>query len=157
VTIERRPLWDRFWAKVRFTGACWEWTGSTTPGGYGHIGAGGHDGQTLLAHRVAYQLLVGPISTGLTLDHLCRNRRCVNPDHLEPVTGRENTTRGRVPGGALYEKGMHYRSRWTHCPRGHEFTEANTSLKGGRRRCRECARIRNNKYNAARRQQECMN
>lgn len=73
---------DRFWEKVDKSGECWLWTAYTTKKGYGqtHIG-----GKTKYAHRVAYELSVGPIPDGKELDHLCRNRACVNPDHLDPV------------------------------------------------------------------------
>lgn len=86
---------ERLMAKVqRSEGGCWLWTGSITRAGYGRIrGADAHDGRTVLAHRLAYELLVGPIPQGLHLDHLCRVRRCVNPEHLEPVTLAENNRR----------------------------------------------------------------
>lgn len=72
-------------------GGCWEWQGELNRNGYGRVWV---NGRRLMAHRVAYQLLVGDIEPGLVLDHLCRNRRCCNPEHLEPVTVRENTLRG---------------------------------------------------------------
>ena len=77
-------LYQRFWAKVNKTDTCWLWTASTL-NGYGQIKAGGRFGKILLAHRVAYEMLVGPIPEGLQLDHLCRVTLCVNPKHLEPV------------------------------------------------------------------------
>jgi hypothetical protein len=85
------------------------------------------------AHRYAYELLVGPIASGLVLDHLCRNPGCVNPKHLEPVTDRENTRRGISSAAENAKK--------THCYRGHPFDERNTyvNLKG-KRACRECAK-----------------
>jgi hypothetical protein len=70
---------------------CWVWRKATDPNGYGRFW---FDGRMLGAHRVSYQLLVGPVPEGLDLDHLCRNRRCVNPSHLEPVTRRTNLVRG---------------------------------------------------------------
>ena len=79
-----------FWRKVRADGDCWRWTGAVTSRGYGCLG---RDGRTILAHRYAYVLTVGPIPDGLTIDHLCGNKRCVRPEHMEPVTGAENTRR----------------------------------------------------------------
>ncbi len=85
-----RPVADRFWEKVDATGDCWEWLGSRHSKGYGWFRMGS---QMKKAHRVAWVLLIGPIPDGLTLDHLCLNPPCVNPDHLEPVTAAENTRR----------------------------------------------------------------
>lgn len=89
---------------------CWEWVGAIAPTGYGvYTGQGGGGG----AHRYVYKLLVGPIPEGLTLDHLCRNRLCVRPDHLEPVTMFENTMRGNTVAAVNAKK--------THCPKGHPY------------------------------------
>lgn len=83
----------RIMRRITF-GDCWEWSGSVIKStGYGQVWA---DGTNHLAHRVVYELLIGPIPEGLQLDHLCRNRRCVNPEHLEPVTGKENIRRGHA-------------------------------------------------------------
>lgn len=82
---------------------CWNWTGSCQPNGYGRSSVGS---TKWLAHRLVYTLLVGEIPCGLDLDHLCRNRRCVNPEHLEPVTRKINLLRGE-------------RANRTHCPQGH--------------------------------------
>src|SRR5580698_2584776 len=81
---------QRFWRLVEKTESCWNWKGGKT-NGYGCFQIAKVN---FRAHRLAYELLRGPIPTGLHLDHLCRNRSCVNPDHLEPVTQRENTLRG---------------------------------------------------------------
>lgn len=122
----------RFTAKCRFVeGGCWEWTASKTAGGYGRYSVGY---ATFLAHRYAYQVVVGPIPGGLQLDHLCRNRACVNPAHLEPVTARQNTLRGQSPASLNSTK--------THCQRGHALVEGNIyhKLSNGRpcRQCRQC-------------------
>ena len=74
-------------------GGCWEWQGALNDG-YGIVG---RDGTTRRVHRVVYEALVGPIPNGMDLDHLCRNRRCCNVLHLEPVTRRENLARGIGP------------------------------------------------------------
>jgi hypothetical protein len=118
-------LAEPFWPKVDTTAGaleCWPWLGTMKGNGYGMLVV---RRVKHLAHRFAYELLVGPIPAGLQLDHLCRNRRCVNPAHLEPVTARENTIRGK----ALI----------TACPRGHAYTPENTDVRrNGHRSCREC-------------------
>lgn len=119
---------DRFWAKVEKTETCWLWRAHRLPTGYGQFY---FDGQMRYAHRVAYELFVGPIPAGLTIDHLCRVRACVNPDHLEPVTNRENILRGVAP-SAL-------NARKTHCIRGHVFLRLDTR---GHRDCGKCQAIR---------------
>lgn len=129
----RRSLPDRFWLKVDKTSpsGCWIWTG-TTSDGYGRF-APVHS-QSALAHRFAYELVIGPIPEGLELDHLCRVRNCVNPAHLEPVTSRENILRGNTLPARNAAK--------THCDNGHPFDEDNTYIypNGRHRECRTCRR-----------------
>lgn len=115
---------------------CWIWHGSTDRAGYGHIRV---DGRTLYVHRVAYEWMVGPIPTGMQIDHLCRNRSCCNPQHLEPVTPAENASR-TLPGERGQHRGAIERAK-THCPRGHAYDEANTYRNAkGYRWCRACRR-----------------
>lgn len=119
---------ERLLARVEVNpdSGCWEWRGALTWGGYGRIG-GRVNGKrkTLLTHRVAYAEMVTPIPDGLQIDHLCRVRHCCNPDHLEPVTPRENTR--RAPHIAKAE-----------CKRGHSYAQHGHVDKTGRRHCREC-------------------
>ena len=119
---------QRFWSKVDVAD-CWVWTSAVDFGGYGIFWIG--SGVSRKAHRLAYESLVGTIPDGLTLDHLCRNRSCVNPDHLEPCTSGENARRSPL---APYN----VKARWTHCKRGHEFTRENTLIRSARRSCRIC-------------------
>lgn len=135
---------QRFWPKVGppESGGCRRWTGYLNPRtGYGQFNLGNQS--TGLAHRVAYTLACGVIPDGMQLDHLCRNRWCVNPEHLEPVTATENARRG--------DAGLNQRSK-THCPKGHPYDEANTYLyPAGFRRCRTCAREHDRKYRRGKR------
>jgi hypothetical protein len=113
---------------------CWVWQMSRTTGGYGQT----FDGTRLVpAHRWYYERTHGLVPEGLDLDHLCRVRACVNPDHLEPVTRRENLLRGETRTAANAAK--------THCPQGHPYDEVNTYVRAsGQRVCRRCNAIRNN-------------
>lgn len=115
---------------------CWLWQGPINRGGYGGTIRAWQRGW--LAHRLAFTVMVEPIRGDNQIDHLCRVRRCINPDHLEQVTQAENLRR---QGAAV-----------THCPRQHEYTEANTYRgKRGLRACRECQRIRSRAAKRARR------
>lgn len=91
------PLSERFNLKVHRSPGCWLWQAKLNADGYGVFSISPE--LSVLAHRFAYEVAVGPIPDGLVTDHLCRNRRCVNPDHLEPVTSRENTIRGHIARG----------------------------------------------------------
>lgn len=122
---------DRFWSKVEQRGdECWVWHGSFTDEGYGQVTV---NYKRTLVHRHAYEQLVGPIPEGLHLDHLCRNRGCCNPAHLEPVTCKENLYRSPLTLASI-------NAAKTHCKRGHEFDAENTiRSKSGARQCRECS------------------
>lgn len=118
---------------------CWVWPWSRSDQGYALVR---HEGRVQGAHRVLYERFVGPIPDGTELDHTCRNRACVNPQHMEPVTGRENILRGEGTGAKF--------ARRTHCKHGHLLEGDNVRLEpnpkgGSSRRCRECQRIRQHK------------
>ena len=128
-----RPLPPRFWAKVRARDSgCWEWTGALTKG-YGLTSLGRRGEGLIAAHRWAYMALVGPIPAELECDHLCRNRACVNPAHIELVTRKENLRRGV---GVGKSGGAHHRKK-THCPQGHDYDYVG---RHGWRKCRRCER-----------------
>lgn len=144
----------RFWRKVDKAGpnGCWTWTAACNENGYGQfnlstaepIRAGARTSR-VMAYRYAYELLIGPIPGKMQIDHLCRNRGCVNPEHLEPVTARVNVLRGDTFVAA--------QAAQTHCLRGHEFTPENTwTARGTRKRnCRTCHRERARIYREAKR------
>lgn len=126
----------RLWGNIDFDapGGCWQWTGSINHNGYGQITVGMYGRhKTFLAHRAVYQQIVGPIRSE-TLDHLCRNRACVNPSHLEPVTQRVNLLRGMSPAAQAARRDC--------CPRGHPYLP-NNLLRGEKyRKCKRCHRER---------------
>lgn len=126
--IGHEALPPRFWAKVEEDDrGCWVWQAAVKGHGYGSFHL---NGALRSAHRLVWENLVGPIPDGLTIDHLCRNKLCVNPAHLEPVTAAENLRR-------------RYREQ-THCLRGHLLAGANLSIKtNGTRRCKACHNARN--------------
>lgn len=119
---------SRFKSKYQIdSNGCFVWTAGISTQGYGKFKVGG---KTALAHRWSYQLIKGEIPKGKVIDHLCRNRRCVNPDHLEAVENRENLLRGIGPSAINSAK--------THCLNGHEFTAENTYHRPKGRECRKC-------------------
>jgi hypothetical protein len=134
----------RFWEKVDRgdDDSCWTWLAGTCRG-YGKFRPGGSR-PCVMAHRFAYELLIGPIPPGLVIDHLCRNPSCVNPAHMEPVTNAENVMRGYSP---------HARNaRKDRCKSGHEFTPENTRMTqdGRSRTCIACMRMKATKFRAMR-------
>lgn len=136
-TIQDRTLSiaERFWARVDASGDCWVWTASCDHKGYGQFSPGGGV-KTQRAHRWAWEHLVGPIPDRMVIDHLCRVRRCVNPDHLRITTSGENTACSPIALAAVA-------ARKTHCTNGHQYTPENTyltRLKSGNtgRSCRQC-------------------
>lgn len=140
---KRKPhsLFERFWGKVKgnLETGCWEWTaGQRGWPGYGNFSFGPRPSTTIYAHRFAYRQLVGPIPPWLQIDHLCRNRRCVNPNHLELVTSQENIKRGLTGIKSLQK---------THCPKGHPYSRENTYHdQNGWRKCRKCICARMREY-----------
>jgi hypothetical protein len=127
-----KSIEQRFWEKVKKTDSCWLWTAKKDHG-YGRFYIARTSG--IRAHRVAYMIEKGDIPIGLVLDHLCRERSCVNPSHLRAVTSRENILCGM--GGAARKAAQ------TECINGHPFNEKNTSRHPrGWRQCRKCRHAR---------------
>jgi len=120
--MRKRPAEERFWEKVRKSDGCWEWLAYKNSDGYGTFRV---DGRMVLAHRWAYEHLVGPIPPELECDHRCRNRACVNPAHLQLVSHKENVLRGVGPAAQ--------HARKTVCKNGHPLIAT-----GARRRCLTC-------------------
>lgn len=134
---------DRFWSKVNKTDECWVWTAGLFSNGYGQF----WDGNKIRgAHRYAYELAYGSLDGGLVIDHLCRNIRCVRPDHLEQVTSAVNSQRGYGCSVAAARIKEEARTR-THCKRGHLLTSETTYVtpREGWRICRPCKVARQGK------------
>lgn len=122
----------RLLSRISFAKGCWKWLGHKHNEGYGLIKKGN---KSYRVHRIMYELLVGTIPAGMELDHLCRNTSCVNPKHMEVVTGRENILRSECPPAK--------NARKTTCLRGHLFSEDNIyKLKDGSRACKTCDKMR---------------
>lgn len=136
-----QPWPHSFWVKVEVGPDCWEWKGKRTVG-YGHIWYPA-DHSMRLAHRLSFEMAYGPIPADLTIDHLCQNRACVNPLHMEVVSRGENTLRGNSPAAI--------NSRKKQCQRGHWFTPENTGVDRGGRYCRVCNRQWQREYRAKKR------
>jgi hypothetical protein len=130
-----RSVFERIEEKIspEPNSGCWLWMGSISPNGYAYVYVQAKRGPDLV-HRILYEQKNGYIPTGLELDHLCRVRCCVNPDHLEPVTRRENVRRGLGPVARNMQK--------THCPRGHELSNRAGKNPNQYRDCHICARMR---------------
>jgi hypothetical protein len=129
----KKPFEERFWEKVQKTETCWLWTAALSAAGYGVINTGG---RVQYAHRLSFEMSGVTIPDGLCLDHLCRNRACVNPAHLEPVTLMENIRRSPLSSVAI-------NSAKTVCDRGHELVARKD---GSGRDCPTCARWRGKGY-----------
>ncbi len=142
---------------------CWLWLGWLNRDGYGRMKLGSEKGGTMrqpMAHRASYEFYKGPIPEGMELDHICSVRCCVNPDHLEIVTSRENTART-----CKRNKGDKWKSKKTHCPKGHPYSGDNLQIeirKSGKpmRRCKICrletARKATKKYLDKKKAQICV-
>ena len=124
----------RFERFVDRTETCWEWTGFRDPDGYGVF----RHPKTRRAHRASYLMFVGGIDTGLVIDHLCRNRGCVNPTHLEAVSVKENTLRGDTLPAE--------NSRKSECPQGHPYAGENLIVTKLQRMCRTCHQESSKRY-----------
>ncbi len=136
--MTNKDLDTKFMSNVEKTESCWIWKGSKTNGGYGTF----YTGKTILTHRYSYEMFNGKIPEGLQIDHLCRNRICCNPEHLEVVTPLENSRRGL---SGLH--GNYHNTYKTQCTNGHEFSPENTYTRpNGKRNCRVCARTRWNRW-----------
>ncbi len=137
-------LVERLAHRGAIDGDCWVWMASKNQKGYGRMVITDSDGKrTKVVHRVIYEHINGPLPKGLEIDHLCKNRACFNPSHIEAVTHKENCRRGNV--------GAHFGNK-THCPSGHPYSGDNLyiSLKGSRS-CRECTRTKSREWARAKR------
>ena len=152
---KKRPLEQRFWERVTLSDPpedCWSWRGYTNPAGYGICSLSSSDGRvkTGYAHRTAYELSYGPIPEGLVIDHLCRNRSCINPTHVEVVTRALNTKRGYWPNGHPGRPmGSTGGSKSANLDYTHDCTKAPQYIRpNGRAECQLCHRKSQASYRA---------
>ncbi len=122
---------ERLSRKFTVGDGCWEWTAAKTTAGYAELMVGS---RMWYGHRLLHEMFIGPIPAGYEVDHLCRNRGCVRPDHLEAVPPHINNARS--------DSFSAVHARKSHCPQGHPYDEANTRMYRGSRRCRACSRAR---------------
>ena len=125
---------ENFWSKVNKTDSCWNWTACKNKDNYGQFWL---EGKPYKVHRIVYEMYYGKIPSGLVLDHLCRNKRCCNPEHLEAVTNKENITRG-LAGKTINRYNPHKDK--THCSKGHPYSGDNLLFNKNKRVCRICKR-----------------
>lgn len=159
--MKDRPVSERIWAYISQGDGCWPWVGFVDASGYGKLNIRCDDGRhrPRRAHRIVYETLVGPIPEGMELDHTCHSqdprclggpacphRRCVRPDHLEPVARAENQRRALDTIAAANRRRA---AVITHCPQGHPYAGDNLSFYPyGGKRCRTCGRERARAYSA---------
>ena len=147
------PIRDRLLVGTeQLQNGCWQWKGALDKSGYGHISIPGasRSNRKKLAHRVSYQTFVGPIPDGNPIDHLCQNRGCINPTHLEPVSQKLNNQRSITKGHSIVN--VHHAK--THCPHGHAYDLLNTYFFKNKegytlRMCRNCNRLKQQKRRAS--------
>jgi len=134
--LKYKNVLERFYDYIEKTNSCWNWTGPDRPNGYGRFCV---LYKTYSAHRFSYLLFKGQIPEGLSIDHLCRNRKCVNPDHLELVTTKENLFRSDETRASINKNKQQ-------CLRGHPYDSQNTYIHNNKRYCKICVRENVRKY-----------
>lgn len=131
---------EKILARIAINGECWEWSGCITTSGYGTIRINnGESSKMYQSHRVMYSIFKKDIDDGIVIDHICKNRKCVNPEHLREVTMAFNCTENSDSPHAKHKAK-------THCVRGHEFSKENTLILKNGRKCKECSRINLKNY-----------